>query len=38
MRWTFENITDKSFHWKDEISKDNGKTFELQAEFFGTLK
>lgn len=38
MRWTFEDITDKSFHWKGEISADNGKTFNLQAEFFGTRK
>jgi hypothetical protein len=38
MKWTFEDITDKSFHWKGEISKDNGKTFELQAEFFGKRK
>jgi hypothetical protein len=38
MRWTFEDITDISFHWKGEISKDNGKTFELQAEFFGKRK
>jgi hypothetical protein len=35
MRWTFEDITDKSFHWKGEISTDNGKSFELQAEFYG---
>jgi uncharacterized protein len=38
IRWTFEDITENSFHWKGEISKDNGKTFELQAEFFGTKK
>jgi len=38
MRWTFEDIAEKSFHWKGLISKDNGKTFELQAEFFGQRK
>lgn len=38
MRWTFDDITDKSFHWKGEISSDNGKTFNLQAEFFGKRK
>jgi hypothetical protein len=38
MRWTFEDITEKSFHWKGEISNDNGKTFELQAEFSGKRK
>jgi hypothetical protein len=38
MRWTFDNITDQSFHWKGEMSNDNGKTFILQAEFYGTRK
>ena len=38
MRWTFEDINDKSFHWKGEISADNGKNFELQAEFYGKRK
>lgn len=38
MRWTFQNITNKSIHWKGEISTDNGETFTLQAEFFGTRK
>ncbi|MDL5514883.1 putative glycolipid-binding domain-containing protein [Arenibacter sp. M-2] len=38
LRWTFQDITDKSFHWKGEFSTDNGKTFTLQAEFFGTRK
>lgn len=38
IRWTFEDITDKSFHWKGELSADNGKTFQLQAEFFGKRK
>jgi len=35
MRWSFEDITANSFHWKGEISYDKGKTFVLQAEFFG---
>jgi len=35
MRWGFEDITVNSFHWKAEISCDKGKTFVLQAEFFG---
>jgi hypothetical protein len=35
LRWTFEDITYLSFHWKGEISSDKGRTFQLQAEFFG---
>ncbi len=38
MRWTFEDITENSFHWKGEISSDDGKTFSLQAEFLGKRK
>jgi len=35
MRWSFEDITANSFHWKGERSNDKGKTFVLEAEFFG---
>jgi hypothetical protein len=38
MRWSFEDITANSFHWKGEISYDKGKTFALQAEFLGKRK
>ncbi|MGI8580860.1 MAG: putative glycolipid-binding domain-containing protein [Chitinophagaceae bacterium] len=38
MKWSFEDITSNSFHWKGEISTDKGKTFILQAEFFGTKR
>ena len=38
LRWTFEDITYLSFHWKGEISSDKGRTFQLQAEFFGKRK
>jgi uncharacterized protein len=35
MKWSFVNITPNSFHWKGEKSIDKGKTFILEAEFFG---
>jgi len=35
MRWSFEDITATSFHWKGELSTNQGKSFVLQAEFFG---
>jgi uncharacterized protein len=38
MRWSFEDITTNSFHWKGELSYDKGKTFVLQAEFLGKRK
>jgi len=38
MRWSFTEITNNSFHWKGERSNDGGKTFKLEAEFFGKRK
>lgn len=38
LRWKFEDITDTSFRWKGEISTDGGRTFKLEAEFFGKRK
>ncbi len=35
MRWSFVEIKRDSFRWLGEISTDNGKTWQLQAEFFG---
>jgi len=36
MRWNFCDITANSFRWTGEQSTDNGKTWKLGAEFFGT--
>jgi len=33
LRWTFTDITPDRFRWLGEISKDGGKTWQLQAEF-----
>jgi hypothetical protein len=34
VRWSFTNITPDSFRWIGERSHDEGKSWELQAEFF----
>ena len=34
VRWSFTAITPDSFRWTGERSRDDGKTWELQAEFF----
>lgn len=33
VRWSFTNITPASFRWIGERSRDDGKTWQLQAEF-----
>lgn len=33
-RWSFTQITPDSFRWTGERSRDNGDTWQLQAEFF----
>jgi uncharacterized protein len=38
MRWGFTNITNDSFRWYGEDSKDGGITWMLSAEFFGKRK
>lgn len=32
-RWRFTAITPESFHWLGDRSRDDGKTWQLQAEF-----
>jgi len=34
VRWSFTQITPDSFRWTGERSRDDGKTWQLQAEFF----
>jgi hypothetical protein len=34
IRWCFREITENSFRWTGEESNDNGKTWQLGAEFF----
>lgn len=34
IRWSFKDITHDSFHWTGELSRDQGQTFVLEAEFF----
>jgi hypothetical protein len=33
VRWSFTDVTAESFRWIGERSRDNGKTWQLQAEF-----
>ena len=33
-QWMFTDITPNSFHWIGRSSKDEGKTWETEAEFF----
>jgi hypothetical protein len=35
IRWSFHRLDGHSFHWTGERSTDQGKTWELRAEFFG---
>lgn len=35
MRWRFRRLDGNSFHWIGERSSDGGKTWRLDAEFFG---
>jgi uncharacterized protein len=38
MRWVFTDIKNDSFRWYGERSADGGRTWNLEAEFFGTKK
>ena len=38
LRWVFTDITRDSFRWYGERSLDGGKTWRLEAEFFGKRK
>jgi uncharacterized protein len=35
IRWCFRELTAHSFHWTGERSTDGGRTWHLDAEFFG---
>ena len=34
VRWSFSEITPDSFRWRGERSRDNARSWQLQAEFF----
>jgi hypothetical protein len=34
VQWNYTDITDNSFHWMWKESEDNGKNWNMQAEFF----
>jgi uncharacterized protein len=38
LRWSFSDIQPRSFYWCGEYSKDGGKSWTKQAEFFATRK
>ncbi len=38
LRWCFSDIQPQSFYWCGEYSKDNGKSWTKQTEFFATRK